>query len=561
MKDTFVKSYELGKQQESVKDIYVFEGIATEYGIIDKTGELILNGAFEDDIGKTIPVQIMHQGISTVIGSADIEQQGNKIVVKGRLYKEIPQAVAIAISKSEGVQYNLSIGGYRKEWEYQNVGNEEVLVMKKGKINEISFTGEDQQAHQSAKVTKTIKQTEVDENMAMTKEDIAELAKALGSNMDKAENGEKSKAEMKKMQGQVEGLLEEIKKSDEKNESLENLMEGMKKTIETMDNTINEITGAAGSINKTDDMKESEAFNKYLREDNPSKELKKAINTTGAGNLIPQLLANEIIKDLKESSPFFADAKHYMGTRDSIDIPVRDSWTNAVEVVAEGSAVVTKGSLTYSLLNIKAIKIQSEIQLTDEMREDTDFDMQAEIREANVEDFAVTLSSSIEGGVYATSGFEGITVNSALVAAAQETETASTITADDLIDMEFSINTNYRMGAKYYMSRAAMKLAKKFKDENGQYLWQSPITLGTPPVFNGYPVVECPDMDDLTDGNFPVLFANMQKLYALYIRKGMETEMDRYASEGMWNHITRMRVGGRVRNVNAGVLLEIKATA
>ena len=373
--------------------------------------------------------------------------------------------------------------------------------------------------------------------------------------MDKAEDGEKTKAELTKMQGEVKSLLESFDKVKVENKSLRNL-------IEKMDETINELSGADGDIAKTGTAKELEAFDKYLRTDSPSMELKKAINTTGAGNLIPQLLENEIIKDLREVSPFFADAKHYKGKRESIDIPIRDSWTNAVEVVAEGSGVTTKGSLTYSLLNIKATKLQSEIQLTDEMREDTDFDMQAEIREANTEDFAAKLSANIEGGTYATSGFEGFTVNTTLTGAAVATETASTITADDLLDLEFSIHTNYRPGAKYYMSREAMKLAKKFKDEQGQYLWQNPVTAGTPPVFNGYPVVECPDMDDVKDGAYPVLFANFNKLYAIYDRKGMETELDRYASEGMWNHITRMRVGGRVRNANAGVLLEVtEATA
>jgi HK97 family phage major capsid protein len=388
--------------------------------------------------------------------------------------------------------------------------------------------------------------------MEFNKDQILELAKAMAKEMDKAEAGEKTKAELAKMQEEVKGLSEAFGKAEIENESLKNI-------IAKMDETINELSGAGHSVNKSNDAKEMEAFDKYLRTDSPSKELRKAINTTGAGNLIPQLLANEIIKDLKESSPFFADAKHYVGTRDSIDIPIRDSWTNAVEVVSEGAGVATKGSLTYSLLNIKATKLQSEVQLTDEMREDTDFDMQAEIREANVEDFAVTLSAAIEGGVYATNGFEGFTSNTTLTGAAVESETASTITADDLIDLEFSLNANYRPGSKYYMSRSAMKLAKKFKDENGQYLWQNPITLGTPATFNGYPVVECPDMDSVADGSYPVLFANMQKLYAIYLRKGMETEMDRYASEGMWNHITRMRVGGKVRNANAGVLLEVKS--
>ncbi len=38
----------------------------------------------------------------------------------------------------------------------------------------------------------------------------------------------------------------------------------------------------------------------------------------------------------------------------------------------------------------------------------------------------------------------------------------------------------------------------------------------------------------------------------------MEAEMDRKASERVWNNITRMRVGGKVVNPQAGQLLKIK---
>ena len=557
MSEKFLKTYELKKKEDSgpEEDIYIFEGVASEYGVVDKSGEIIRSGAFDESIGKTIPVQIMHGGIATIIGAADIEQQGDKLIVKGQLYKEVPQAVAIAKSKSQGVKYNLSIGGRRTEWDWEQLEGNTYLVMKKGVINEVSFTGEDQQAHPNAKVTKTTKEEKNSmENVKL--EELTNIMKTMAKKMDNFEEGKKSYTDLEKMQGEVKNTLEKFEGVQAENEDMKKTIDELKKTIECMDDVLNKSDFGQANITKTDNMKENDAFNKYLRDGNIT-EYKKAINTTGAGNLIPQLLASEIIKDLKEASPFFGDAKIYTGKRGEIDIPIRDSWTNAVEVVAEGSGVVTKGSLTYSLLNIKATKLQSEIQLTDEMREDTDFDMQAEIREANTEDFAETLSARIEGGVYATSGFEGFTVNTTLTGAALASETASTITADDMIDLEFELKTQYRMGAKYYASRDAMKEMKKFKDEQGQYLWQNPITQGTPPTFNGYPVVECPDMDDVEDAAYPVLFANMSKLYAIYLRKGMETELDRLASEGIWNHITRMRVGGKIRNSNAGVLLKV----
>ena len=63
----------------------------------------------------------------------------------------------IALAKSKGVQYNLSIGGKREDWAWESIDGKEVIVTKKGIINEVSITGESQQAHPSAIVTKTLK--------------------------------------------------------------------------------------------------------------------------------------------------------------------------------------------------------------------------------------------------------------------------------------------------------------------------------------------------------------------------------------------------------------------
>ena len=55
----------------------------------------------------------------------------------------------------KGVQYNLSIGGKREDWAWEKIDGKEVIVTKKGVINEVSITGESQQAHPAAIVTKT----------------------------------------------------------------------------------------------------------------------------------------------------------------------------------------------------------------------------------------------------------------------------------------------------------------------------------------------------------------------------------------------------------------------
>ena len=554
MDNNFEKLYKLST--ENKENINIIEGIASEYDTIDKTGEIIRSGAFDSSIGKVIPIQVMHAGVFSTVGTATLEKSGKKLLIKGELFDN-EMGKTIALAKSKGVQYNLSIGGKREDWAWERIDGKEVIVTKKGVINEVSITGESQQAHPSAIVTKTLNENKEE---TMSEINYVELAKALATEMDKAESGKKTNEEMIKMQTEINSLKEEIKKNEGANDKLAELT----KVLEKMDKTINELStpGNFGEngLNKSMEA-EMENFNKALHnKELDGAEFAKAMTTTEGASLIPQLLTNEIIKDMREYSPFYADSKTYRGKGKSIEIPVRDSWTNTVEAVAEGSGVVTQGKLTYTTLEISVGVIQSEMPVTDEMRDDSAFNIASEIREAVSEDFGAYLSEKILKGVYSTDKFEGITVNTTVTTAALETATALTVVADDLLDLEMKLKKQYRMGAKYYVSSSLYAIMKKFKDEQGQYLWQNPITQGAPATFNGYPVVECPDMDVATTaGKFPCIFANLDKGYALFERIGMETEMDRLASPRIWNTITRMRIGGKVKNPKAIALLKVKA--
>ena len=556
MDENFEKLYKLSTG--NTENINKIEGIASEYDVEDKTGEIIKYGAFDKDVGKVIPIQVMHGGVTSTVGTATLSKQGKKLVVDGELFDN-DMGKTIALAKSKGVQYNLSIGGKRIDYGFEKVNGKDVLVTTKGTISEVSITGENQQAHPSAIVTKNFEEEQ------MEKIDYKELALEIAKAMDLAEDGKKTNEEMKKMQEEIGSLKAEIEKTKGSDVKLEELT----KVLEKMDKTINELSTpgnfGANGINKSLEA-EMEAYEKAIHDvDLEGTAFTKALNTTGGAALIPQLLANEIIKDLKDSNVFYANAKIYRGTGKSLEIPVRDSWTNTVEGVAEGAGVVTKGTLTYTKLTIDAAVMQSEIELTDEMRQDTYFNVQAEVREAAVEDFDEKLSINIVSGVIgATQKFEGFAVNTTVTGAARGTSTSLKILPDDLLDMEMDLKKADRVGAKYYASKDAIRDMKKFKDTQGQYLWQAPLTVGAPSTFNGYPVEETDFMKNKTAGawvagDLPVLFANFGKFYAIYEKMGMETEMDRKASERVWNNITRMRAGGKVKKASCGKLLKIKA--
>ena len=152
----FEKLYKLKVRETETDDKTIdmqIEGIASVYDTIDKDGELIKTGAFDSQIGKTIPIYVMHNGINSTVGTVEISQRASQILVKGELFDN-DLGKTIALAKSKGVQYNLSIGGRRTEYGWEKMGDKEVLITTKGTIREVSIIDEDRQAHQDAIVTK-----------------------------------------------------------------------------------------------------------------------------------------------------------------------------------------------------------------------------------------------------------------------------------------------------------------------------------------------------------------------------------------------------------------------
>jgi HK97 family phage major capsid protein len=78
--------------------------------------------------------------------------------------------------------------------------------------------------------------------------------------------------------------------------------------------------------------------------------------------------------------------------------------------------------------------------------------------------------------------------------------------SDALIDLFYEVPSAYRANAKYVVNDARAAQMRKLKGTDGQYLWQSALTVGAPDTFNGK-VVE-------TDDGMPVdkiLFADLSK--------------------------------------------------
>lgn len=131
---------------------------------------------------------------------------------------------------------------------------------------------------------------------------------------------------------------------------------------------------------------------------------------------------------------------------------------------------------------------------------------------------------------------------------------------DALIDLIYAPKTRYRSNANFVMNRRTLSALRKFKDADGNYIWQPASTAGQPSSLLGYPVVEIEDMPDIASDSTSVAFGDFRRGYLIVDRQGVRVLRDPYSSKPYVLFYTTKRVGGGVQDFNAIKVLKFSAS-
>ena len=127
---------------------------------------------------------------------------------------------------------------------------------------------------------------------------------------------------------------------------------------------------------------------------------------------------------------------------------------------------------------------------------------------------------------------------------------------DRLIDLAYAVRSTYRANAHFVMSRATQAQIRKFKDADGNYIWQPSARPGEMPSLLGHPVAESEDMPAIATDSYSVAFGDFRRGYLVVDRVGIRVLRDPYSSKPYVLFYTTKRVGGGVQDFNAIKLLK-----
>ncbi len=128
--------------------------------------------------------------------------------------------------------------------------------------------------------------------------------------------------------------------------------------------------------------------------------------------------------------------------------------------------------------------------------------------------------------------------------------------ADVLFDLVYALRAAYRQNARFVMNRRTQSAIRKFKDADGNYLWQPPLAADRAATLMGFPVTEAEAMPDVANGSLSVAFGDFRRGYLIVDRTGLRVLRDPYSAKPYVLFYTTKRVGGGVQDFDAIKLLK-----
>jgi HK97 family phage major capsid protein len=261
-------------------------------------------------------------------------------------------------------------------------------------------------------------------------------------------------------------------------------------------------------------------------------------------------VAPEFLRELEKAMKFYGgvmDNARVITTGTGADMPMPnvDDTGNVGAILGENQPVTEQDS-TFTQTTLHAWKYTSKlIRFSWELLQDSAFNIEGELAELagirlgrilNTHFTTGTGSGQPQGIVAgATLGFTGAG--------------SQTLTYDDFVDLEHSVDRAYRANGAYMFNDTTLKIIRKLKDSQGHPLWQPSLQAGVPDNFNGKRYVINNDMASPASAAKSVLFGDLSRYIVRKVKDYTAVRLtERYADLGQVGFLIWCRYDGRLRD-------------
>jgi HK97 family phage major capsid protein len=207
---------------------------------------------------------------------------------------------------------------------------------------------------------------------------------------------------------------------------------------------------------------------------------------TGGGYTVAEGFYGSIV-DAQLAFGGMVEASYVFDTTsgNSLPIPTDNDTANEGAIIGENTQVGTQ-DVTFGAVTLNAHTYSSKLVLvSNQLLQDSAFDLDSFLakkmgtRLARITNrhFTVGSGASQPTGV----------ITAAQVGATGTAGEVAGLIFDDLIELEHSVDPEYRSNARFMMHDSTLKVIKKLKDTQGRPLWLPGYAMKEPDTINGYP--------------------------------------------------------------------------
>ena len=308
-------------------------------------------------------------------------------------------------------------------------------------------------------------------------------------------------------------------------------------------------------------------FNKFVRKGFSAGEWLKVQNTMSTttpsegGYSVPANVAREVVTAMKDFSGM-RSAATVISTETGNDLayPTSDGTAEVGEIIVQ-NAPATDLDVSFGTKLLPVFKYSSKIvTIPFELLQDANIDVESYVKERFSERLgrAQNIHFTTGTGSAQPTGIINVATSGKVGTGGQTTS----VTYDDLIDLEMAVDPAYRRKAKFMMNDATLKAVKKLKDAQGAPIWTPSIRTDGVAVIDGFESVINNDMANMGANAKSILFGDFSKFI---VRDVLQMNLFRlddsfYAKKAQVGFLAFLRSGGNLTDVNAVKYYQNSAT-
>ena len=270
------------------------------------------------------------------------------------------------------------------------------------------------------------------------------------------------------------------------------------------------------------------------------------------GYLVPDEFEHRVVQAMAEKN-VMRRLGTVMQTERTMKYPVGKGIGYADWIPEEGVIPITTGE--FDEVKIEAHKVATSIRVSDELLEDSTFDLEGFI----IDQFAQRIGDAEEEAFLHG---DGIAKPLGLIYQLDREVTtveAGKISTDDLLELMHAIPPKYRKDAVFLMHDSTLRELFKLRTGEGQYIWYENLKKNIPLCIFSHRVITSPSMPAIDSGKPPVLFGDF-KHFVIGDRKHRRIKRltEVHAQQGQVAYIMSQRVDAKLLDRNAIAALKVK---